>query len=63
MLLPQYTETILEQMSGLLSLNTSHGANNGQTWLTNEEQMFLYEVASQLIVNSELTAEVGTCIC
>ena len=63
MLLPQYTETILEQMSGLLSLNTPHGANNGQTWLTNEEQMFLYEVASQLIVNSELTAEVGTCIC
>lgn len=56
--LQQYTETILKQMNGLLSLNTPCSTNGTQTWLTNEEQMFLYEVASQLIVNSDLPPEV-----
>lgn len=61
----QYTEMILKELEGLLTLNMpqSHiinGVGNGtvQHWLTNEEQMFLYEVASQLIVSAELPAEV-----
>ncbi|KAF6021808.1 XPOT [Bugula neritina] len=66
--LHQYTENILKQMEGLLTLNTPHSntivngiqpnaAGDTQSWLTNEEQMFLYEVASQLIVNSNLSAQ------
>lgn len=71
--LHQYTENILKQMEGLLTLNTPHSntivngiqpnaAGDTQSWLTNEEQMFLYEVASQLIVNSNLSAQVCICI-
>lgn len=55
--LQSFTETILTQMQDLLILNTPD-KNGHVTWLTNEEQMFLYEVASQLIVSSELSVEV-----
>ena len=47
-------------MDGLLTLNTPLSAVNGaQSWLTNDEKMFLYEVASQLIVASDLSVEVN----
>ena len=58
--LQQYTENILKQMDGLLTLNTPLSTVNGaQSWLTNDEKMFLYEVASQLIVASDLSVEVN----
>ncbi|XP_067932118.1 exportin-T-like [Watersipora subatra] len=55
--LQQYTENILEELDGLLALNVPNIPSRNQRWLTNEEQMFLYEVASQLIVSSELPPE------